>query len=170
MADPTVRAVALPDPAIVSVAARPGGPDIATALGIPLPPPGKWHMAGTRRIVCTTPDQWLVVQADDDGTLFDWLADALGEAATLIDLSASHVAVRVSGPGARDALAKGVPIDLHPRATRPGDAASTIVAHMPVLLWQQDGTPTYDLLCARSLTGSFHRWLDLAGMPIIVTP
>ena len=167
MADPSVRATALPDPAIVSITTRRGGPDIATAFGAALPVPGKSHIVGAMRVVCTTPGQWLVVQADDDGTLFDRLAAALGDAATLIDLSGSQVAVRVSGSGARDALAKGVPIDLHPRAMRPGDAASTIVSHMSVLLWQRDDAPTYDLLCARSLMGSFHRWLDLAGVPVI---
>jgi sarcosine oxidase gamma subunit len=39
-----------------------------------------------------------------------------------------------------------------------------VAAHLSVLIWQLDDAPTYDLICARSFSGSFHRWLGLAGM------
>ncbi|MEJ1977669.1 MAG: hypothetical protein WDN49_17730 [Acetobacteraceae bacterium] len=67
-------------------------------------------------------------------------------------------------------LAKGLPIDLHPRAMQPGDAAATVAAHLPVLVWQVDDAPTYDMMCARSFAGSFHRWLELAGAPVSGPP
>ena len=67
--------------------------------------------------------------------------------------------IRVSGPKARDALAKGVPIDLHPRAFRSGDAAVTTVAHIGVHLWQLDDTPTYEIAVFRSFARDFWRWL-----------
>ena len=67
--------------------------------------------------------------------------------------------LRVTGPHVRDALTKGVPIDLHPRAFKPGDAAATLVAHIPVHLWQIDERPTYEFAVARSMAQSFWHWL-----------
>lgn len=151
-------------------ARRDAGPALAALaqrrLGVAMPPPGKWIAAGGLTFICTAPEQWLVLQDHDDGTLFGTLAAAMEEQALLIELSGSRVAVRVSGPGAREALAKGLPIDLHPCAMRPGDAAATVAAHLSVLVWQVDDAPTYDLMCASSFSGSFHRWLELAGAEV----
>jgi sarcosine oxidase subunit gamma len=116
--------------------------------------------------VCTTPGQWLFVREVPGDGLALRIAAALGDAATLIDLSDARAAVRVSGPGAREALAKFLPLDLHARVMQPGDAAATVAAHLPILLWQHDATPSYDLLCARSLGSSFHRALQLAGLAV----
>ena len=66
------------------------------------------------------------------------------------------------GPKARDALAKGVPIDLHPRVFRPGDAAVTS-AHIGVHLWQVDDAPTYELIVPRSFAVAFREWFDEAA-------
>ena len=53
--------------------------------------------------------------------------------------------------------------DLHPRAFKPGDAATTLVAHLPVTLWQTDDRPTYEFAVARSLAQSFWQWLSTAA-------
>jgi hypothetical protein len=42
----------------------------------------------------------------------------------------------------RDVLAKGVPLDLHPRSFRTGDVASTLVAYIGVQIQQLDERPT----------------------------
>ena len=39
------------------------------------------------------------------------------------DQSDSRLVLRLSGPRVRDVLAKGVPVDLHPKAFKPGDVA-----------------------------------------------
>jgi sarcosine oxidase subunit gamma len=69
----------------------------------------------------------------------------------------------VSGPRARDALAKGVHIDLHPRVFTPGDAAITAVAYINVHFWQIDEMPTYDLAMFRSFAVAFSEWLTVAA-------
>ena len=68
--------------------------------------------------------------------------------------------LRISGPRVRDALAKGVAIDLHPRAFCTGNTAMTGVAHIAVQLWQSDDSPAYTFSVARSLAGSFWAWLE----------
>ena len=174
MAEPTVRAMARQEIAIVSMAAR-GRDGAALAelarrtLGVTLPKPGKWAAAGELCFICTAPDQWLVLREGDDGALPGALA-AMEDAALLIELSGSRVAVRVSGLAARAVLAKVLPIDLHPRAMQPGDAAATLAAHLPVLVCQRDDEPTYDLICASSFAGSFYRSLELAGAPVSGSP
>ena len=69
----------------------------------------------------------------------------------------------MSGARARDALAKGIPVDLHPGAFGPGDAAITTVAYIGVALWQVDDAPTYEFIVPRSYFIAFHEWLIAAA-------
>ena len=71
---------------------------------------------------------------------------------------------RLSGPCVRTVLAKGVPLDLHPRAFGPGYAAVTAVAGIGVHLWQLAGEPTYELAVPRGFAASFWRWLAAAAV------
>lgn len=116
------------------------------------------------------PEQWLAVSADR--AVVGRLAGELEGLAAVSDQSDARAVLRLSGPKAREALAKGCPIDLHPRVFRAGDTAITAVAHIGVQLWQVDDEPTFDLLVARSMAASFWRWLfassrefGLAAMP-----
>ena len=71
--------------------------------------------------------------------------------------------LRVTGPHVRDALAKGVAVDLHPGAFKTDDAAVTLVSHIAVQLWQIDDRPTYEFAVARSLAQSFWHWLEASA-------
>ncbi len=167
MVDATLQTVALPEFAVMSIAARRGQDVRARArqvLGLDLPAPGRTTVAGDLRAVSIRPDRWLLLREGPAEALGALLAGPLGDAATLIDLSGSQVGVRIRGKGARGALATFLPLDLHPRAMQAGHAAATLAAHLPVLFWQVDETPTYDLLCARSQAASFHHALALIGM------
>jgi sarcosine oxidase subunit gamma len=87
----------------------------------------------------------------------------LADLAALVDQSHGRTLLALTGSRVRDALAKGVSVDLHPRAFRPGDVASTLVDHIPVLLWQLDDRPSYEFAIARSLAQSFWQWLTAAA-------
>jgi methylglutamate dehydrogenase subunit D len=108
-------------------------------------------------LVWAGPRQWLAVSAER--RIADRLGAELAGLAAVADQSDGRAVIRLSGPKARETLAKGCPVDLHPRAFRPGDAALTAIAHVGVHLWQVDETPGYDLALPRSLAGSFARWL-----------
>jgi sarcosine oxidase subunit gamma len=71
--------------------------------------------------------------------------------------------LRLSGPRAGDVLAKGLPIDLHPRTFGPDSAATSTISLMGVQLWQVDDLPTYDIALFRSLSASFWRWLTASA-------
>jgi len=110
------------------------------------------------------PDQWLVIA---DGTraqrLVAELSSALGDSAAVIDLSCAKTIMRISGPRARDVLAKGCPLDLDGRVFRPGDAATTHVAHIGCTILQVGDEPSYDLIVPRSLASSFLAWLTASA-------
>jgi sarcosine oxidase subunit gamma len=91
------------------------------------------------------------------------LRTTLAGLAAVCGQSDGRTIVRVAGLRARDALAKGVPIDLHPGAFKPGDAAVTSVAHIGVHFWQIDALPSYEFCVFRSFASSFWQWLAEAS-------
>jgi heterotetrameric sarcosine oxidase gamma subunit len=150
---------------MASVAVRRGGaPELARVLhehaGLAPPEPGRWVGDDTLALVWSAPGQFLVA-GDPEAT--QRLAEALHGHALVIDLSGGRVVVRVSGMSARDVLARCVPLDLHPRAMRPGHAASTIAAHIGVQIWQIDAAPTYDIAGPASYAASLRRALEQSG-------
>lgn len=164
MGDANTEIVALPELAMVVIAPRRGAEmrsRAEQALGIALPECGRTRLEAGLRAVCIRPGEWLMLREGTAEALGELLAEALGDTASVIDLSGAYVGMCVRGAGARAALGKFLPLDLHPRAMQPGHAAATLAAHLPVLLWQYDDVPTYDLLCTRSLASSFHRALEL---------
>lgn len=108
----------------------------------------------------TGPGQWLAVSekyANEE--LARELAGRLQGLASVADQSGGRTVIRISGPRARDVLAKGLPIDLDPRVFPSNGAATSTISLMGVQLWQADDTPAYELAIFRSLSGSFWRWL-----------
>jgi methylglutamate dehydrogenase subunit D len=110
------------------------------------------------------PDQWLAYKhpAPTEG-IEAFLAAPFAGLASVVDQSHGRTLLRVTGPHVRDALAKGVAVDLHPRAFKAGDVAATLVSHIPVHLWQIDDRPSYEFAVARSLAQSFWHWLEASA-------
>lgn len=134
------------------------------AFGVELPVlPRKIEGRGTA-FIWLGPDQWLARQDPAPAAGMEAaLAAAFSGLAALVDQSHGRTVLSVTGPRIRDALAKGLPIDLHPRAFQPGHAAVTAVAHVGVHLWQVDERPTYDLSVARGFAQSFWHWLEASS-------
>lgn len=146
---------------------RPGGmPELTEALrtgfGLTVPTLGRWEASDGLTLVRTAPHQILALRDSEGDVLFEELSTALGADVGVMDLSDARIAVQLGGPGARDALAQLLPLDFHPRAMQAGSAASTLAAHVGVLLLQLDDAPTYELLCHRSLGNNLLRALELA--------
>lgn len=110
------------------------------------------------------PGQWLAIsEALAKGALASDLASRLGGLASISDQSDARAVIRVSGPRARDVLAKGLPIDLDPRAFPLGSAATSVISLMGVQVWQVDDTRSYDIAVFCSLAASFWRWLTASA-------
>jgi heterotetrameric sarcosine oxidase gamma subunit len=107
-------------------------------------------------------EQWLAL-AEGAQDFERELTLGLGKRALITDQSDGRAILRRRGPKAREVLAKGIALDLHPRAFRPGDVALTLAAHVGVQLWQLDETPTYEIAVARSLAKSLWGWLSASA-------
>lgn len=133
---------------------------VASAYRTTLPDTARYLAGQTVGFAGTGPGQWLVVSASlGGGALAVDLAAKLAGLASVSDQGDGRAVIRIAGPRARDVLAKGLPIDLHPSVFAPGSAATSVISLMGVTLWQVDETPAYDLVVFRSLAGSFWSWL-----------
>ena len=81
------------------------------------------------------------------------IADAPGP----IDQAIIAVPAKAALAAADACIAKGVPLDLHPKVFKPGDVATTLVAYIGVQIDRID--ETFQLTAPRSMAGSFWSWL-----------
>lgn len=148
--------------AMVALRAHPGSPAAARLgerLGAPLPSCGAVAGSGPHAALWLGPDEWLVVSTAEPGPLTAQLAAALGDdAGSVVDVSANRTTLELAGPAARETLEKGCPVDLHPRAFGPGNAVTTTLGPVPLLLWQT-GASSYRLLPRSSFADYVARWL-----------
>jgi sarcosine oxidase subunit gamma len=132
----TVEAVWFGLPAQVGLRVDPA---IARTRGLALPfAPNTVLAAGPRAAIWLGPDEWLLLGAPGAGAsiVAELERDLEGAHAAVTDLGANRAWLELRGPGVRDLLSRGVPIDLHPRSWTPGDCAQTVLARTQVLLVQ----------------------------------
>ncbi len=111
------------------------------------------------------PDQWLITCPKDAvATLSTRLGTALeGVHAGVTDITAGRTVLRLNGPNALDVLAKGCPLDLHPRIAQPGYVAGSVLAKITALVHLR-AADSVDIHVGRSFAGYLWAWLEEAGM------
>ncbi len=137
---------------------------VSTVLGVEVPA-APLRSAGSNglSLIGTGTRTWL---AYADGVAPFWADDLrarLNGLASVSDQSSAYVVLRLTGPGARTVLQRGMPIDLHPDVFGPGSAATTVISHIGTIVWQLDDQPTYEVATFRSYSDSFRHWLDQAA-------
>ena len=127
-------------------------------FGVDLPMTPRRVADGPVHFIWAGPGRWLAEAPDEMPSTFERnLRNALSGLASVTSQSDGRSIIRISGPKAREALAKGVPLDLDPRVFGPGDTAMTVVAHINVHFWQTDAVPTYDFAVFRSFAAKLLR-------------
>jgi heterotetrameric sarcosine oxidase gamma subunit len=115
---------------------------------------------GSHPLLQIGPTRWLVVDRRDR---LDGLTASLKRAASMgfamTDLSQARTVLRIAGHKARDVLAKGCALDLHPGIFPVGSCAATSVSGLAALLIAVDDTPTYDLYVPRTYGQYAWEWL-----------
>ncbi|WP_327433757.1 MULTISPECIES: sarcosine oxidase subunit gamma [unclassified Streptomyces] len=136
---------------------------VALAMGLPLPlEPNTVVRAGELTALWLGPDEWLVVgppgtQQDVESRI---RAAAGAEPVSVTDVSAQRTTLLVAGPRARDLLAHGCPLDLHPRAFGAGRCAQTTLARAQIVLVARDEPGTgFWVLVRSSFAGYLADWL-----------
>ncbi len=129
-------------------------------LGTTLPrSSGEVTSHGQHSVLWLGPDEWLVVSQMSADALVPALQESVaGAHAAVVDVSANRTVLELRGASARAVLQKGCPLDLHPRAFGPGQAVSTTLARIPLVLWQV-GPDSYRLLPRASFAEYVARWL-----------
>jgi sarcosine oxidase subunit gamma len=141
---PAVRIEERPFLAMVTLRVDPKGPaadGVGLALGAPLPvEPGSTAAAEGRDVLWLGPDEWLLIAPPGtQSELVSRLRAAVGdEHGSVVDTSAARTALHLAGPHARDVLAHGCPLDLHPRAFPARRCAQSLLARERVVLLAQD--------------------------------
>jgi len=114
------------------------------------------------------PDEWLVrsvvpVQA---GALEAKLAEAVrGSYAAAVDVGSGYTVVEISGNCTLDVLARGCPLDLHPRVFKPGQCAQSHYFKASIVLIPT-GDDRYEIVVRRSFADYFIRIMLDAATPL----
>ncbi|ALV37395.1 sarcosine oxidase subunit gamma [Streptomyces sp. NPDC101209] len=141
----------------------PAADAVALALGLQLPlEPDTVVRAGELRALWLGPDEWLLV--GPPGTRHELegrVREAAGEEpVSVTDVSAQRTTLLVAGPRARDLLAHGCALDLHPRVFGPGRCAQTALGRTQVVLVSRDEARAgFWVLVRSSFAGYLTDWL-----------
>jgi len=111
------------------------------------------------------PDEWLIVTPDDRReSVRHQLRAALAKLHVAVtDVSGGQTALHLHGRHVRDVLAKGCPIDLHPRVFGIGQCAQSHLGKAPVLIGQIEEQPYFELIVRRSFADYLWTWLESAA-------
>jgi len=130
---------------------------VVSRFGIELPQTPRAAAEDLVDFIWAGPSQWLGVSIRPD--MPAELAEQLKGMAAVTDQTDARAVLRLHGARVRDALAKGCPVDLHPRAFRRGDTIITAIGGIGVQLWWADVDDAVHLAVSRSMAGSFWSWL-----------
>lgn len=132
-----------------------------------------------RSVACTAgtilwlgPDEFLVVtEPGHEAALVASLSAALrGRRGAMVDISDSRTTIALSGRHARDLLAKGCGLDLHPRNFAPGHCAQSFLTKVKIALHQLDEAPSYHVIVERSVAEYLWLWLADAAAEFTTGP
>ncbi|ANS70399.1 sarcosine oxidase gamma subunit [Streptomyces lincolnensis] len=138
---------------------------VGLTLGLQLPlQPNTAVRAGELTALWLGPDEWLLVSPPGGRRdLENRIREAVAgddEPVSVTDVSAQRTTLLVSGPRARDLLAHGCSLDLHPRAFGAGRCAQTTLGRAHVVLVARDEPRAgFWVLVRSSFAGYLTDWL-----------
>lgn len=148
----------LADPAIKNAATG--------VAAVDFPGQGMANCVEDRGICWMSPDELLVLCPY--GTVqpnLEKMQATLAKAhATVADVSDARAVFRLSGPKAREVLAKLVPVDLSPDAFKAGMFRRTRMAQVPAAFWLHEAE-MFQIVCFRSHAQYVFDLLRVAAMP-----
>ncbi|MFK4104066.1 sarcosine oxidase subunit gamma [Streptomyces sp. NPDC019531] len=140
---------------------------VGSALGLHLPvEPDTVVRAGDLTALWLGPDEWLVVGPPGRRDVESRIREASGdEPVSVVDVSAQRTTLLVAGPRARDLLAHGCSLDLHPRHFGAGRCAQTTLGRAQVVLVaREEPSAGFWVLVRSSFAGYLTDWLLDAAM------
>lgn len=142
------------------------GAAVKSLTGLGVPQRRAILSEGGKTVAWMSPDELLLIlpYGDVDAAIAS-LSEALkGEHAMAVNVSDARCAFKVTGKGAREALAKLCPVDLSPAAFGPGELRRTRAAQVAAALWMS-GEEEFTLVAFRSVAGYVMGLLTAASAP-----
>lgn len=139
---------------------------VKAATGVDLPVEANTvNGSGDLKIFWLGPNEWWVVGPEGkNAELVAGLRQAFqGQHSAVVDVSESRTVMTLTGPKARDLLARGISLDLHPRVFRAGQCAQTSLSKANILLHQTDDKPSYDIYVLKSFADYLWQWMGLVA-------
>jgi sarcosine oxidase, subunit gamma len=135
------------------------------------PPPAKPNTVARGNgydVLWLGPDEWLVRSHQQQGaTLEAKLRQALaGQFASAVDIGSGYTVLEVSGEKVREVLARGCPLDLHPRVFAAGQCAQSHYFKASIVLVPLSGD-SFELVVRRSFADYFCRIMLDAAAPLL---
>lgn len=124
---------------------------LAAVAKVDVPGPGQANGVGDRGLCWMSPDEMLVLcPYDAVATELAGIQKSLAKTHALaVDVSDARALFRVSGPAAREVIAKLAPVDLSPGAFEPGMFRRTRLAQVAAAFWMPNAD-TFQIVCFRS--------------------
>jgi sarcosine oxidase subunit gamma len=132
-------------------------------LGCDVPrSPNTFFDTGPTRVLWMGPNEWLIVTEEtEDGVVAASLRKRLtGRFCAVTEVGSGQTVITVAGFRARDVVAQGCTLDLHPRVFGVGHCAQTRLAKAGIVLAQTSEMPTFDLVVRRSFADYLWLWLS----------
>lgn len=139
---------------------------VAAATGGKVPGQREVAPGKTGTALWMSPDELLLLcPYDQVGAALDKVTTALGDAHALaVDVSDARALFSVSGPAAREVLAKLCPVDLSPGAFAPGEIRRSRMAQIAAALWMDD-EQSFRVICFRSVADYAFNVLKESALP-----
>ncbi len=139
---------------------------VAKALGVALPTEPNTIAESDGLMICWLgPDEWMAITPPDgEAATAVSLREVLGDLHVAVtDYTGYYTMVNLDGRNARELLAKGCTLDLHPRSFTVGQCAQTNVAKaMGMLIPRSNGgeSQSFDVVVRRSFADYLARWFE----------
>lgn len=139
---------------------------VSHTLGMALPVKANCGSFGPdQQLLWLGPDEWLYKTAPDQADrIGQALRDALaGTHHAVVDVSSGYTTLVVSGPGSAMLLARGCPLDLHPKVFGTHALAQSHLAKAAVVLVATEAGQSFEITVRRSFTRYLRDWLCAAA-------
>lgn len=136
------------------------------ASGVTLPEQRHCNAQGDHGLAWMSPDELLIMcpYAEVHARLADLQAKLAKHHALAVNVSDARAVFRVTGPNAREVMAKLAPVDLHPDHFIPGMFRRSRLAQVPAAFWMPQ-EQTFQIVCFRSVAQYVFDVLAMAAQP-----
>ncbi|MEP6970603.1 MAG: sarcosine oxidase subunit gamma family protein [Betaproteobacteria bacterium] len=139
---------------------------VLDASGLHLPhKPNSSSIDPQRQLLWLGPDEWMLKLRDRQGpaVMAALQAGLQGQHSAVIDVGHGSTTLLLQGPASADLLARGCPLDLHPRVFPTGALAQSHIAKASATVLCLYAGIQYELTVRRSFADYLARWLCEAG-------